>query len=257
MAHRLFASMMAADYCCLADDFRAVVEAGVDGLHFDVMDGNFVPNITLGHDFIAAMRPLTDLPFDVHLMVMKPDLIAEQVIEAGANRVSVHPEVGGHLQRSLACIRELGAQPGVAINPATPLEMIEWVFDDIDYVLVMSVNPGYSGQEFIPSSKRKLKVLTEMIRASGREIRITLDGGVEPHNIAELAALGVDDFIVGGSVFYDRPAKNRQKIAADRVRQLREATDRIAHSPHPRHSDVPSPHVERGKRGKGNRQYER
>jgi ribulose-phosphate 3-epimerase len=223
--------MMAADYCCLEADLRAVVEAGVDGLHFDVMDGNFVPNITFGRDFIAAMRPLTDLPFDVHLMVTNPDLLAEQVIEAGANRVSVHPEVGGHLQRSLARIRELGAQPGVAIDPATPLEMIEWVFEDIDYVLVMSVNPGFSGQEFIPSSKRKLKALSEMIRqtaggqvrASGREIRIMLDGGVESHNIAELAALGANDFIAGGSVFYNRPEKERQKVAADRVRQLRGA----------------------------------
>jgi ribulose-phosphate 3-epimerase len=209
------------------------------------MDGNFVPNITFGRDFIAAMRPLTDLPFDVHLMVTNPDLLAEQVIQAGANRVSVHPEVGGHLQRSLARIRELGAQPGVAINPATPLDMIEWVFEDIDYVLVMSVNPGFSGQEFIPSSKRKLKALSEMIRqtaggqvrASGREIRIMLDGGVESHNIAELAALGANDFVAGGSIFYnrpaaglgscatERPAKDRQKVAAERVRQLRTKCD--------------------------------
>jgi len=220
---RLFASMMAADYCCLGADLRAVIEAGVDGLHFDVVDGNFVPNITFGHDFIAAMRPLTDLPFDAHLMVTTPDLLAEQVIEAGANRVSVHPEVGGHIQRSLSRIRELGAQPGVAINPATPLEMIEWVLDDIDYVLVMSVNPGFSGQEFIPSSKRKLKALSEMIHNSGRDIRITLDGGVESHNVAELAALGANDFIAGGAIFYNRPEKDRQKVAADRVRTLREA----------------------------------
>ncbi len=220
---RLFASMMAADYCNLGADLCAVVEAGVDGLHFDVMDGNFVPNITLGQDFIAAMRPLTELPFDVHLMVMNPDLIAEQVIAAGANRVSVHPEVGGHLQRSLARIRELGAQPGVAINPATPLEMIEWVLDEADYVLIMSVNPGFSGQEFIPSSKRKIKALAEMIHNHGRDIRITLDGGVEASNIAELAALGVQDFVAGGSIFYHRPASGRTEIAAQRVRALREA----------------------------------
>jgi len=220
---RLFASMMAADYCCLEADLRAVVEAGVDGLHFDVMDGNFVPNITFGHDLIAAMRPLTDLPFDVHLMVMQPDLLIEQVIEAGANRVAIHPEVSGQLQRSLSHIRELGAQPGVAISPAVPLEMVEWVLDDADYVLVLSVNPGFSGQQFIPSSKRKLKALSEVIRASGRKIRITVDGGVEAHNIAELAALGGDDFVAGGSIFYNRPKKDRQKAAADRVRRLREA----------------------------------
>ena len=237
---RLFASMMAADYRCLESDLRAVVEAGVDGLHFDVMDGNFVPNITFGKDFIAAMRPLTGLPFDVHLMVTNPDLLAEQVIEAGANRVSIHPEVGGHVQRSLSRIRELGAQPGIAINPATPLETIEWVFDDIDYVLVMSVNPGFSGQEFIPSSKRKLKALSELIGRSGastslslappraksrggREIRITLDGGVEPHNMAELAALGANDFVAGGAIFYNRPERDRQKLAAERVGLLRRA----------------------------------
>jgi len=220
---RLFASMMAADYCCLEADLRAVVEAGVDGLHFDVMDGSFVPNITFGKDFIAAMRPLTDLPFDVHLMVMHPDLLAEQVIEAGANRVAIHPEVAAQLQASLARIRELGAQSGVAVSPAMPLEMIEWVLDDVDYLLLLSVNPGFSGQEFIPSSKRKLKALSEMLRARRRNIRITVDGGVEPHNIAQLAALGADDIVAGGSVFYNRPKNDRQKVAADRIRRLREA----------------------------------
>ncbi|MFB3881813.1 MAG: ribulose-phosphate 3-epimerase [Armatimonadota bacterium] len=220
---RLFASMMAADYCCLQAELEAVVEAGVDGLHFDVMDGNFVPNITFGRDLIAAMRPLTDVPFDVHLMVNDPDLLLQQVIEAGASRVAVHPEVGGMLQQRLARIRELGAQPGVAISPSVPLEMVEWVLDDVDYVIAMSVNPGFSGQQFIPSSKRKLKALSELIRSSGRRVRITVDGGVEAHNIAELAALGGDDFIAGGSIFYNRPAEDRQKVAADRVRQLRQA----------------------------------
>jgi len=219
---RLFASVMAADYTCFGEDVCAVVDAGVDGLHFDVMDGNFVPNITFGKDLVAAIRPLSDLPFDTHLMVTNPDLIAEQVIEAGANRVSVHPEVGGHLQRSLARIRELGAQPGVAINPATPLEMIEWVLDDVDYVLVMSVNPGFSGQEFIPAVKPKLKATKGMIRNSGRDIRILLDGGVQPGNMAELAELGADDFVAGGAIFYDRPDGDRSRVAADRVRELRE-----------------------------------
>lgn len=213
---RLFASVMAADYRNLESDLRAVIDAGVDGLHFDVMDGNFVPNITFGKDLIAALRPITDLPFDAHLMVTKPDLIAPQVIEAGANRVSIHPEAEGHLQRSLSRIRELGAQPGVAVNPGTPLEMIEWVLDDVDYVLVLSVNPGYSGQHFIPSSRRKIAALAEMIEECGRDVTITLDGGVEPDNIAELAGLGVNDFVSGGSIFYDRPA-------ADRVSEFREA----------------------------------
>jgi ribulose-phosphate 3-epimerase len=193
---------MAADYRRLEEDVCSVIGAGVDGLHFDVMDGNFVPNITFGKDLVAALRPLTELPFDAHLMVTQADLIAEQIIEAGANRVSVHPEVGGHLQRSLARIRELGAQPGVAINPATSPEAIE-------YVLVLSVNPGVSGQTFIPAARRKLEAIATMIDRSGRDVRITLDGGVEPSTVAELAALGARDFIAGGAIFYNRPAVER------------------------------------------------
>jgi ribulose-phosphate 3-epimerase len=214
--YRLFASVMAADYRNLEKDVRTVIEAGVDGLHFDVMDGNFVPNITFGKDLVAALRPVTDLPFDVHLMVTNPDVIAPQVIEAGANRVAIHPEAEGHLQRSLTHIRALGAQPGVAVDPAIPLEMIEWVLDDVDYVLLLSVNPGYSGQEFIPSSRGKIAALVELIASSGRNTTITVDGGVEPDNIGGLAQLGVNDFVSGGSIFYHRPA-------VDRVREFREA----------------------------------
>lgn len=214
--YRLFASVMAADYRNLEKDVRTVIEAGVDGLHFDVMDGNFVPNITFGKDLVGALRPVTDLPFDVHLMVTNPDVIAPQVIEAGANRVAIHPEAEGHLQRSLAHIRALGAQPGVALDPAAPLEMIEWVLDDVDYVLLLSVNPGYSGQEFIPSARGKIAALVEMIASSGRNTTITVDGGVEPDNIGGLAQLGVNDFVSGGSIFYHRPA-------VDRVREFREA----------------------------------
>ena len=220
---RLFASMMAADYRCLEEELRCVVDAGVDGLHFDVMDGNFVPNITFGKDFVSHLRPLTDVPFDVHLMVTTPDLIAEQVIAAGANRVSIHPEVGGHLQRSLVQIRELGAEPGVAINPSTPLESIEWVLDDIEYVLVLSVNPGFSGQEFIPAAKPKLRATKEMLQRHGGDIRILVDGGVDQGNVSELAELGADDFVAGGAIFYHRPEADRARVAAERVKAFREA----------------------------------
>jgi len=208
---RLFPSMIASDLAHLADEVAAVVEAGVDGLHFDVMDGNFVPNITLGADLIRSVRGLTGLPFDVHLMVTQPDVIAPQVIAAGANRVSVHPEIGGHLQRSLAHIKDLGAQPGVAINPATPLEDIEWVLDDVEYVLVMSVNPGFSGQQFIPASLRKIEALSKLIAKSGRGIRILVDGGVVPENIRTLAGLGANDFIAGAGLFDHRPIAARVK----------------------------------------------
>lgn len=215
-ACRLFPSMIASDLARLADEVGEVVGAGVDGLHFDVMDGNFVPNITLGADVIGALRPLTDLPFDAHLMVTQPDVLAPDIVRAGANRVAIHPEIGGHLQRSLTCLREMGAQPGVAINPATPLESIEWVLDDVDYVLVMSVNPGFSGQEFIPASVPKIEALRELIAGRRHGIRIMLDGGVVPENIGMLAETGVADFVTGAGLFDHRPV-------AQRVREYREA----------------------------------
>lgn len=213
---RLFPSMIASDLSCLAAEVEKVVQAGVDGLHFDVMDGNFVPNITLGADFIRSVRPLTDLPFDAHLMVTQPDVVAPAVIEAGANRVSVHPEIGGHLQRSLTHIKGLGALPGVAINPATPIEAIEWVLDDIEYVLVMSVNPGFSGQEFIPASIRKIEALSKLLAHTQREIRIMVDGGVAPENIKSLAEVGASDFVTGAGLFNHRPVSQR-------LREYREA----------------------------------
>jgi ribulose-phosphate 3-epimerase len=214
--HRLFASIMAADYAHLAEDVAGAVEAGVDGFHFDIMDGNFVPNITFGADLVRALRPLTDLPFDAHLMVTNPDLFIPQMAEAGVNRISIHPEVWGHLQRSLTYIRELGAQPGVALNPSTAPQNMEYVLDDIDYVLVMSVNPGFSGQKFIPSARRKLEELSKLIAASGRDVRIMLDGSVVPENIADLARLGASDFVTGVPLFGHRPL-------IERVREYREA----------------------------------
>lgn len=214
--HRIFASIMAADYARLADEVAEAAAAGVDGFHFDIMDGNFVPNITFGPDLVRALRPLTDLPFDAHLMVVDTDLLIPLMVEAGVNRLSIHPEVGGHLQRSLTRIRELGAQPGVALNPSTPPEAISYILDDIDYVLMMSVNPGFSGQEFIPASLRKAAALADLISGSGRDISIIVDGAVTPEVAVELARQGARDFVTGSPLFAHRPL-------AARIQQYREA----------------------------------
>jgi ribulose-phosphate 3-epimerase len=214
--YRIFGSLMAADYAHLADDVKELVEAGIDAFHCDIMDGNYVPNITFGADLIGSLRPLCDLPFDAHLMVMQPEVLIPGMIEAGVNRISVHPEIGGHLQRTLTHLRSLGASPGAAIDPATPLSAIAWVLDDLDYVLLMTVNPGYSGQSFIPAMKQKIVALAKLVEQSGRPIRILLDGGAEPENIRELYDLGVRDFVTGGGLFYHRPL-------ADRLQQFREA----------------------------------
>jgi len=214
--YRIFASIMAANFAHLAADIAELVEAGVDAFHCDVMDGNFVPNITLGADVIKAIRGLTDKPLDAHLMVTRPEVLVPGMIEAGVNRIAVHPEIGGHLQRTLTYIRELGASPGVAINPATPLDHLKWVLDDMDYVLLMTVNPGYSGQSFIPAMRPKIAALAEVLRGCGRPVRLLLDGGVEPENIRELFDLGANDFVSGGGLFYHRPL-------GARLREFREA----------------------------------
>src|SRR5580692_737979 len=209
-------SILAADFARLGEEARAVEAAGADWLHVDVMDGHFVPNITIGPDVVKALRPHVSIPMDVHLMIAPVDPYLEAFRAAGADHLIIHPEAGPHLDRSLKRIRELGAKPGVALNPATPLEAIEWVLSDIDLVLVMSVNPGFGGQAFIPSQLAKITRLKAMIEASGRDILIEVDGGVTPQTARLCIDAGADALVAGTAVF-------RGGAYADNIRALREA----------------------------------
>ena len=198
-------SILASDFAKLGEEARAVAAAGADWLHIDVMDGHFVPNITIGPDVVKALRPHAKIPFDVHLMISPVDLHLEAFAKAGANWISVHPEAGPHLHRTLRRIRELGARPGVVLNPGTPASVIEPVIEDIDLILVMSVNPGFGGQSFIGSQLRKIEALRRMIDASGQEIVLEVDGGVTTDTAPLCIAAGADALVAGTAVFKGGP----------------------------------------------------
>jgi ribulose-phosphate 3-epimerase len=205
-------SILAANFAKLGDDIRVVEEAGADIIHVDVMDGHFVPNISLGIPVVASLRKATRLPLDVHLMIEQPELYIEDFIRAGGNRILVHQEATVHLDRALAMIRELGAQAGAAINPATPVGMLSEVLDKVDTVLVMTVNPGFGGQKFIPNTYEKIRQLNQMRARYNATFRIEVDGGVDPGNTAELAQAGANTFVAGTSIFHtaDPAAATRQ-----------------------------------------------
>jgi ribulose-phosphate 3-epimerase len=192
-------SILAADFACLGDAIRAVESGGTSILHVDVMDGHFVPNISFGPDVIKAMRPHTRKIFDAHLMISPCDPYLEAFAKAGCDHITVHAEAGPHLHRSLQAIRALGKKAGVSLNPGTPITAIEYVIDMIDLVLVMSVNPGFGGQAFIPSALGKISDLRAM--TAGRPIDIEVDGGVAPEIAGQLAAAGANAFVAGSSVF--------------------------------------------------------
>ena len=207
-------SILASDFARLGKECRAVEAAGADWLHIDVMDGHFVPNITLGPDIVKALRPHVSIPFDVHLMIAPADPYLEAFAAAGANILSIHPEAGPHLHRSLKRIRELGCKAGVVFNPATPVECVEWILEDIDLLLVMTVNPGFGGQSFISSQLKKIERLRKMIDASGHAIALEVDGGVTPVTAPQCVAAGATALVAGSAVFKGGPDAYAANIRA-------------------------------------------
>jgi ribulose-phosphate 3-epimerase len=207
-------SILASDFARLGEEARAVEAAGADWLHVDVMDGHFVPNITIGPDVVKALRPLVKIPFDVHLMIAPADPYLEAFRAAGADLISVHPEAGPHLSRTLQRIRELGAKAGVVFNPSTPPEVIAHLMDQIDLVLVMSVNPGFGGQSFMSSQLKKIERLRAMIDATGRDILLEVDGGVTAETAPKCIAAGATALVAGTAVFRGGPAKYADNIKA-------------------------------------------
>jgi ribulose-phosphate 3-epimerase len=194
-------SLLSADFTKLGDEIRAIEKGGASILHFDVMDGRFVPNITIGLPVLKSIRRFTDTPIDAHLMIVEPLRYAADFVKAGASMVSIHIEADPHIHRTLAAIREAGGQAGIAINPGTPLVALEEALPFADFVLLMSVNPGFGGQKFIKTSLDKLRRLKMMIQARGLQTRIEIDGGIDAGNINEIAAAGADIVVAGSAVF--------------------------------------------------------
>ncbi len=207
-------SLLSADFARLGEEVSAIAAAGADWLHVDVMDGHFVPNITLGPAVIKALRPLVSIPIDVHLMIAPADPYLAAFREAGADHILIHPEAGPHLNRSLQTIRKLGAKAGVVFDPSTPPEVIEWMMDDIDIILVMTINPGFGGQSFMPSQLAKIRRLRGMIEAGGHDIVLEVDGGVTPETARQCVAAGANALVAGTAVFKDGPAGYGANIAA-------------------------------------------
>ena len=194
-------SILSADFSRLGEEIAAIERGGADYVHVDVMDGHFVPNLTIGPLVVEAARRSTSLPLDVHLMIENPDLYIPQFAEAGADILTVHQEAVPHLHRTVQLIRSLGKKAGVSINPATPVSTLEVILEDVDLILVMSVNPGFGGQSFIPASLAKIEALRQMIDRRGLSIELEVDGGVKADNIRQVAAAGADVFVAGSAVF--------------------------------------------------------
>ena len=216
MAHpvQISPSILSADFSRLGAEFEALEKAGADMIHVDVMDGHFVPNITIGPAIVKALRPHAKIPFDVHLMISPVDLYLEAFADAGANGITVHPEAGPHIHRSLQLIRSLGKRPGIALNPGTPVDHIESVLDLVDLVLIMTVNPGFGGQTFITSQLKKIEAAAELIAKSGRDIALEVDGGITPQTARRVISAGANVLVAGTSVFKGGPKCYAANIAA-------------------------------------------
>ena len=217
--YRIAPSILSADFACLGEEVAEVIRAGADLIHFDVMDNHYVPNLTFGPMVCAALKPYATVPVDVHLMVEPVDDLIHAFAKAGANIITFHPEASRHVDRSLGLIKEYGCQAGLVLNPATPVNILENVLDKLDMVLLMSVNPGFGGQSFIPNTLVKIRKVREMLdeyeRQNGRHIALEVDGGVKTDNIAEIAAAGADTFVAGSAIF----GKPDYKAVIDEMRQ--------------------------------------